>query len=193
MSSRSTLQLEVAAAGIYRGEILSIEDCELLIELMTPSATWAHARIGAQHGAAVAVSTVRDAEVLHEDGLDCAHVRAAVARALPFVSELVDEPLSLGPLEFVRYPAGGQYRVHSDWGPATFRRTYTALVYLNDDFTGGETAFPDLGYQATPRAGDLLLFPSHLLHCGNPVAHGSKYIAVGWLLAEEIAPWIARA
>ena len=46
----------------------------------------------------------------------------------------------------------------------------TIIVYLNDDFVGGETEFPVLGDKVKPKKGKLLVFPPmwNYLHRGNP-------------------------
>ncbi len=70
------------------------------------------------------------------------------------------------------------------------QRLYTAICYLNDDFCGGGTQFPDLGLTIEPGKGKLLLFantragstePSPAsLHAGLPVANGEKWAATVW-------------
>jgi len=50
------------------------------------------------------------------------------------------------------------------------------MVYLNEDFTGGTTAFHDFGVEATPRTGAALLFQHQLLHEGCVVRSGIKYV-----------------
>ena len=68
-------------------------------------------------------------------------------------------------------------------------RIATAILYLNDNSTGGETKFPKLGISITPRLGALLYFtyptnnPNNNLtfHSGEPVINGIKRIATLWL------------
>ena len=60
------------------------------------------------------------------------------------------------------------------------------LIYLNDDFEGGETTFYLPGasrlhaYRVRPRAGAVLCFPqsntASLLHEGSAVTRGRKYV-----------------
>lgn len=40
----------------------------------------------------------------------------------------------------------------------------STLIYLNDDYVGGEICFPDYGISIKPDARDLIIFPSHFLH-----------------------------
>jgi hypothetical protein len=50
------------------------------------------------------------------------------------------------------------------------KRFLIMMVYLNDNFEGGETVFPILGDKIKPKKGRLLLFPPtwNYLHHGNP-------------------------
>jgi prolyl 4-hydroxylase len=50
------------------------------------------------------------------------------------------------------------------------------VFYLNDDFTGGETEFPELGKRITPLRGRALLFQHRVLHAALTPATGVKYV-----------------
>lgn len=79
---------------------------------------------------------------------------------------------------FYRYQPGQRFALHQD---GTFARSpderslLTFLIYLNQDFTGGETAFPEQGQCIRPQTGMALLFQHLLLHEGCPVRSGTKY------------------
>jgi prolyl 4-hydroxylase len=49
------------------------------------------------------------------------------------------------------------------------------MVYLNDDFAGGDTEFMD-GPSVRPQKGAALLFLHPVLHQGAPVRSGRKYV-----------------
>lgn len=85
-----------------------------------------------------------------------------------------------GDEEIVRYPVGGKFMPHSDANSLKPYRALSIVFYLNDDYEGGRTSFPDLGYACTPRTGRVLVFPSQLLHAGEPVLAGEKHIIVLW-------------
>jgi prolyl 4-hydroxylase len=107
------------------------------------------------------------------------------------------------PCQIVRYGIGGHYREHYDQcyekkpyciqqirdfnGP----RKWTLIMYLTDDFEGGETYFNNLNQHVRARSGDALLFhgltldntrvhPSSL-HQGIPISNGEKRIANIWI------------
>ncbi len=78
---------------------------------------------------------------------------------------------------FYRYDAGQQFVGHID---APFRREngeasqLTFLIYLNEDFEGGETKFDDVSIK--PKAGTALVFRHELFHEGATIVKGRKYV-----------------
>jgi prolyl 4-hydroxylase len=91
---------------------------------------------------------------------------------------------------FVRYSPGNYYTPHSDTGLNRSDRYFTVICYLNDDFEGGQTSFPQLDYRITPRSGKAVIFPATYLHCAEPVISGEKYILVSWLVGPAPTKWI---
>ncbi|HEX9966077.1 MAG TPA: 2OG-Fe(II) oxygenase [Allosphingosinicella sp.] len=101
------------------------------------------------------------------------------------------------PLQLLRYRPGGEYKPHMDALPADpNQRVLTALVYLSDDYEGGETSFPRAGLSYRGGTGDALIFrnasadggPDPLaLHAGLPVTRGTKYLASRWIRAGRFA------
>jgi hypothetical protein len=82
------------------------------------------------------------------------------------------------PLNFVKYEYPNSYfKRHIDHSP-NIVRTVSAVVYLNDDYEGGELRFLRLDELAIkPEAGDILVFPSTYLyeHESKNVTKGAKY------------------
>ena len=104
-------------------------------------------------------------------------------------------------LQVIRYSNGGEYKPHFDsydldtecGRRCTARRgqrMHTALLYLNDDFVGGATRFPRLGFEVHPCEGAVLTFDNcekgsthrheKSLHAGAPVEKGEKWAATIW-------------
>lgn len=82
-------------------------------------------------------------------------------------------------LRCYRYAEGQRFAPHYDGSFARSPREVsrlTFLVYLNDDFAGGSTDFPELERRIAPRAGTALLFQHRLLHEGCAVTGGVKYV-----------------
>lgn len=82
-------------------------------------------------------------------------------------------------LRCYRYQVGEYFAPHGDQsypgGPGE-RSLLTLMVYLNDDFAGGQTAFLELGRVVEPRRGRALLFQHMVLHEGRAVTAGTKYV-----------------
>ncbi len=95
------------------------------------------------------------------------------------------------PLQVLRYRTGQQYRPHIDAIPGfENQRVMTMLVYLNEDFEGGETHFVRHGLIVRARTGDAILFENidaggnpdpDAVHAGLPVTRGVKLLASRWI------------
>ncbi len=105
------------------------------------------------------------------------------------------------PAQILHYRVGEEFKPHFDYmdtqTPGGLRemqrfgqRIATFLLYLNDEFEGGETEFPRAGIRYRGRKGDALLFgnvdalnrPDPLtLHAGRPPTRGEKWILSQWI------------
>lgn len=111
------------------------------------------------------------------------------------VADLLQVPLNhIENLQCVRYGVGQQFKPHFDSGPTNYR-LHTLLVYLNDDFTGGETFFPELNRSVWPKQGSALYFLNrdadhsvllYSAHAGLPVTEGQKYACNIWIRNQPI-------
>lgn len=104
-------------------------------------------------------------------------------------------------LQVVQYKKGGFFNPHYDACDPTVNdckrmdgddgpRLYTILIYLNDDFEGGETIFPKINKTVKPEKGKAVLFRNvdkdgviikDSFHGGVPVKQGEKWIANKWV------------
>lgn len=103
-------------------------------------------------------------------------------------------------LQGQRYLPGQQFKPHNDyfhtnqsyWEAERLQggqRTWTAMTYLNEPESGGETNFPQVGLCVAPRKAMLVIWnnmddvgaPNPLsLHEGCPVGGGTKHITTKW-------------
>jgi len=58
----------------------------------------------------------------------------------------------------------------------------SVVLYLNDDYVGGELFFREQGVKIKPEAGSIVIFPSvePYYHESLPVESGIKYMAPGF-------------
>ena len=93
------------------------------------------------------------------------------------------------PLEFYKYDAGDYIEEHTDASRELDGGSYsnfTALVYLNDTYIGGETFFKTSNKEISPETGSLLLFNHSLDHEALEVRLGTKYIyRANWCIMER--------
>jgi prolyl 4-hydroxylase len=103
-------------------------------------------------------------------------------------------------LQGQRYIVGQQFKAHHDyfhvgesyWESEKKRggqRSWTAMIYLDEPRSGGETLFPSAGLKVTPRAAMLLAWNNmdkrgvpnpNALHESLPVTAGVKNIVTKW-------------
>jgi predicted 2-oxoglutarate/Fe(II)-dependent dioxygenase YbiX len=93
------------------------------------------------------------------------------------------------------YGIGGHYHPHVDaeaiWmnkdGTKEWRknmdRDLAVLLYLNDDYEGGNLVFPELHINIRPKKGMLVAFPAthNYIHGVEPVTKGERFAIVTWM------------
>ena len=85
---------------------------------------------------------------------------------------------------FYRYEKGQTFKPHIDGKyieSEICESKLTLLIYLSDNFIGGETTFFDktedqVRFKVIPKLGQVLVFDHHQLHSGDPVKEGIKYV-----------------
>ena len=108
-----------------------------------------------------------------------------------------------------RYAVGQEFKAHHDFfytdqgyyrneAATGGQRTWTAMIFLNEPESGGQTFFPEVNLRITPRTGNLFTWnnmdkagaPNRFtLHQGCPVTAGVKYIITKWYRER---PWGVR-
>jgi hypothetical protein len=110
------------------------------------------------------------------------------------------------PAQIMHYSVGEEFRPHFDFDSEQGhggqlqrygQRIATFLLYLNDDFEGGETEFLKIGISYKGRKGDALFFANIdtkgaadplTLHAGRPPSEGEKWILSQWIRDRTPAP-----
>src|SRR5690606_23493426 len=130
----------------------------------------------------------------------CLQHKMAAACGMPFKH--------LEGLAVLHYDAGAENKEHFDFVDprvpnyaavveAKGERVITFLVYLNDDYEGGETAFPKLGIEHKGRAGEGFYFVNvaddgapdlATLHAGRPPRRGEKWVVSQFIRNRRVLP-----
>jgi Rps23 Pro-64 3,4-dihydroxylase Tpa1-like proline 4-hydroxylase len=81
--------------------------------------------------------------------------------------------------QLVRYGQGQKFATHLD-EDCENPRTVSIIMYLNDDYSGGDLEYIWFDKIYKPKAGDLLIFPSNYIysHRVNEVTSGTRYAVV---------------
>ncbi len=107
----------------------------------------------------------------------------------------------LEPSQILHYEVGQEFRPHHDFFDVSLpgyarevaergQRALTVLIYLNDGYEGGHTAFPHLGRSFKGRKGDALVFWNvgedgapdwRTLHAGTAPTAGEKWLFSQWI------------
>jgi predicted 2-oxoglutarate/Fe(II)-dependent dioxygenase YbiX len=86
------------------------------------------------------------------------------------------------PYTILKYSYQQEYKAHYD-GTTQTARAVSVVIYLNDNYSGGEIEFPNFKLKIKPEAGSMIVFPSNFAytHIAHPVDDGIKYAIVTWL------------
>jgi prolyl 4-hydroxylase len=156
---------------------LSIEECNDLIrdsELIG----YEEAKVQAPGNRQIMLKNVRNNDRIMYENNQLAN--ELFEKAKPFLIHSIGNYDLIGLNEmfrFYKYSKGQSFKMHKD---GSYERNetecsfYTFLIYLNDDFDGGETEFENL-FTVNPKTGDLLVFYHPLRHEGKEVTSGFKY------------------
>ena len=101
--------------------------------------------------------------------------------------ECSTEATVIASVEILKYEKGGFYTIHSDHC-ASIPRTLSVIIFLNNDYEGGELNFHDpitkeIYQTIEPSPGRCVIWPSNFMypHSVSPVTKGTRYAIVSWL------------
>ena len=88
-------------------------------------------------------------------------------------------------IQILKYHVGGHYKFHID-NALNIPRTYSCILFLNDDYEGGDLVFKfpgeDNEYKIKTQKNSVVVWPSNFLypHSVKPVTKGERYSVVSW-------------
>lgn len=92
------------------------------------------------------------------------------------------------------------FRIHKDVHNTLTNLKYSGVLYLNDNYSGGEISFLEEfeptsnfplydksmgGFCYKPNSGDMVIFPSDKWHGGTRVSGGDRYSIIFWSTEDE--------
>jgi hypothetical protein len=83
-------------------------------------------------------------------------------------------------IHLLKYGNGGHLPAHQDQGISS--RVLSSVMYLNDNYDGGEIEFKNSGVKIKPEAGSIIFFPSNFLYVHEvyPITRGFRYSMPHW-------------
>jgi hypothetical protein len=85
----------------------------------------------------------------------------------------IDNSLSLNSFSFQRMQSGVELKSHTDQHTDPSIQ-YAAIIYINDNYSGGEVFFKNKNLDLKPKAGSLLIFPGN-----EEFEHGVRHVQDG--------------
>lgn len=98
----------------------------------------------------------------------------ACAEEYASIYSIQDKPEIAKDFVLNKYAEGEEMGQHTDWNEDQKTLEYSFVVYLNDDYEGGEIYFNKQNIKVKPKAGSIILFPSK-----EPYQHGSLKLISG--------------
>ena len=88
--------------------------------------------------------------------------------------------------QILKYYEGGFYKAHVDAGEQFLYRKVSGILYINDDYDGGELEFTKFNLKIKPKKNSILLFPSNYAyeHIAHTVTKGEKMCIVSWFFSK---------
>ncbi|MDP3274924.1 MAG: 2OG-Fe(II) oxygenase [Deltaproteobacteria bacterium] len=179
--------------------LFSADECDRLIARVRDG-EWLAATVNGRNGREIA-SNIRDnsTAILRDDSLGqllFERVQSSVPETMQADDFASGQRVTMrvvgvySPLRVYRYEEGQKFGLHHDQsyeGPDNSHSLLTLMVYLNDDFEGGETDFPEEKQRVVPVRGSVLWFQHMLLHAGRAVTKGTKYVLRSEVLYRSVS------
>jgi predicted 2-oxoglutarate/Fe(II)-dependent dioxygenase YbiX len=156
-------------------KFLSKEECDELIAL-SEKIGYEEAEVSLESGAKMMKGLRNNYRVIHTDIELASNLWDRLKEYCPLE---IEDNYSVGLNEqfrFYKYELDQRFKRHIDGRfkrDGTEESRITFMIYLNEEFDGGETTFDEVNI--IPKTGDALCFIHELKHEGCPVKGGIKY------------------
>jgi predicted 2-oxoglutarate/Fe(II)-dependent dioxygenase YbiX len=158
---------------VIKENFISKEDLDLILSSIDDSISW-----GSNSMAGIPDKVT---EKLHKEKPEIHKILLnAINRVQKEIEFHFGRPLETNSAGIRRWDVGEYQPLHADGEDPeghpneAFIVDYGAVIYLNDDYEGGEIYFPDHKLEFKPKAGTLVFFPSNTMYI-----HGVREITKG--------------
>lgn len=158
-------------------DFLSIQECDAFIE-KGEQVNFEEAKVNVD-GRQVKIKGIRNNErVLFKDEFLANSLFEKMKSFVPKTMELYEVSGLNELFRIYKYSKGQRFKMHRD---GSYQRNeqecsfFSFLIYLNEDFEGGETYF-EKGINVKPKTGSVLVFKHPLRHEGKSLISGIKYV-----------------
>lgn len=197
-------RVNTSQAEIYTiKNFLSDKECDLLIKRIDENNVRSQVS-GGKFTSGAGVSKVRTSSTSNMKHQDFPEIREIDRK----ISRAINIPLELGEItQGQKYEVGQEFKDHTDYfgqealkghGDKWGNRTWTFMIYLNQDLEGGETEFKRLNIKFKPEKGMAVIWKNtkdngepnpQTLHAGRPVLSGIKYIITKWFREHPVGAY----
>lgn len=174
----------------YKNNIRVIEDfisekeCKEIIDFCEKSNSFQRSKVNSGSGTKVSVNRTSSSAMIEKD-----EIMPIISTLKKKVADFLECSIAnIESLQCVRYYKTESFNPHFD--AYVTKRKLTCLLYLNDDFSGGETYFPEIDFGVSPKVGRLLIFENldekdnvimQSFHQGSSIIDGVKYACNIWI------------
>lgn len=165
---------------IYYQQFVPEEDCKKIVKYFEdPSHPWANVAFYESYG----MSLLENDALLEKYGLPANYFAGVVANMKVAVEDAHQRPVKQVSTHAQKWEEGAFAPFHSDntdmeGNPSAWEVSkFVCLLYLNDDYEGGELDFRDHGITIKPQVGVLITFPGGIdnVHAVNEVKNGTRH------------------
>jgi len=166
---------------------VSDDDCQYLISVVKDSDLWESGGSDFWDN-----RVINYAKLLVVDKKAASILLDANLRCGALIQELYNtaQPAYSDTLQIVRWFPGMEQPPHADDMSNTDiegfdHRAFGSIIYLNDDYVGGKTIYPNFNFEVTPKTGSLAIHPGDAehLHGVSKIENSMRYtIASFWTL-----------
>jgi len=150
-----------------QNEFLSKEEVDTFLGLIQDTDAWEKSPVEFWDNRIISYHSVKD-----KFGLEVANLFSdIIARIKDFIIKEyeLDKDLTPGAISICRWFPGMEQPPHADDMTNTDTKGYEdnafgSVIYLNENYTGGKTYYPDYGIEVTPETGKLAVHPGNVNH-----------------------------